>query len=150
MKRVTWSLGTSTRTAAEFVALLRVHGIEQVADVRRFPRSRRHEQYNREAFARLLKRAGVSYRWLGDALGGYRAGGYEAYTATGAFADGMTQLEQMAADRPTAFVCAERLPWKCHRRFIGQALADRGWDVRHIVEEGRTWQPRAQQTQLGL
>ncbi|MFQ6058428.1 MAG: DUF488 family protein, partial [Anaerolineae bacterium] len=75
-------------------------------------------------------------------LGGYRSGGYEAYTESETFAEGLRRLEEVAATRQVAVACSERLPWKCHRRFIGRALVQRGWEVRHIIDIEREWVPR--------
>lgn len=112
-----------------------------VADVRRFPVSRRYPHFTREALAGSLRGAGTAYSWLGDDLGGYRSGGYGAYRQTVTFARGLCRLEALAASSPTAILCAERLPWRCHRRFIATALRHRDWEVVHILEPERTWIP---------
>jgi uncharacterized protein (DUF488 family) len=138
---VIFTLGTSTRTPEEFVACCRAFGVRRIADVRRFPTSRTFPQFVREAFATFLRDAGIEYAHLGPALGGYRPGGYEAYTATPAFAAGLAELERLARGAPTAVVCSERLPWRCHRRFIARALEARGWRVVHIIEPHRVWMP---------
>ena len=88
-----------------------------------------------------LRGAGTAYSWLGDDLGGYRSGGYGAYRQTVTFARGLCRLEPLAASSPTAILYAERLPWRCHRRFIATALRHRGWEVIHILEPDRTWTP---------
>jgi uncharacterized protein (DUF488 family) len=141
--RTIWSLGTSNRSLAEFVAVLKHYRIETVADVRHFPKSR-FGHFRRETFDAGLAERGIAYVWLGEELGGYRKGGYEAYMRTDGFLRGLARLEALAAASRTAFVCAERLPWRCHRRFVGQALAARGWDVQHVIEAGQVWQPREQ------
>lgn len=141
MKGVIFTLGTSNRTPEEFLALLAHYGIQLLADVRRFPTSR-FEHFKRENLARLCDEAGVEYVYLGDALGGYRAGGYPAYMGTEAFRAGLENLEALARDRLTAVTCSERLPWRCHRRFIGQTLAERGWQVCHVIDVERKWTPR--------
>lgn len=138
---VVFTLGTSTRTPEEFVACCRAFGITCVADVRRFPTSRKYPQFVREAFAAFLRDARIDYAHLGPPLGGYRTGGYEAHMATAAFREGLEALEGLARAAPTAVVCSERLPWRCHRRFIARALAARGWRVVHIIEPGRVWTP---------
>jgi uncharacterized protein (DUF488 family) len=73
-------------------------------------------------------------------LGGYRTGGSEKHMESPAFKKGLTQLEQAARARRTAFCCAERFPWRCHRRFIAQALERKGWRVIHILDRDRTWE----------
>ena len=138
-----YSLGSSTRSAVEFVQLLRLYSLELVADVRRYP-TNRFPHFQRNALSLLLREAGLDYVYLGDDLGGYRRGGYQAYTLTEGFAEGMVRLEQIAAQKRAAILCAERLPWRCHRRFIGFELERRGWEVIHIIDEKRTWQPTTQ------
>jgi uncharacterized protein (DUF488 family) len=136
-----YSAGTSTRTEAEFLGLLRVYDIRTLVDVRRFPTSK-FEHFKRENLERFLKRAGINYVYLGKELGGYRKGGYEAHLHTEEFSQGLKELEKIGLEKPTLFVCAERLPWRCHRRFIGNALRERGWEVLHIIEADRVWQPK--------
>jgi len=135
-----YSVGTSTRSETEFIGLMKTYGIKTVVDVRRFPTSRL-EHFNRKNLEVFLKREGITYVYLGDELGGYRKGGYVAYILTEEFMQGLESLEGLALNEPTVFVCAERLPWRCHRRFIGNALRNRGWEVIHIIETDRVWQP---------
>lgn len=137
-----FTLGTSTRTPEEFVECCRAFGIGLVADVRRFPVSRRYPHFSQDAFAAFLAAAGIGYAHLGETLGGYRKGGYEAHMRTGLFASGMEALQALLAASPGAVVCSERFPWRCHRRFIARALEDRGWHVVHILDARRTWTPR--------
>ncbi len=126
---------------AEFLALLRACGIRTLVDVRRFPASGRYPHFARDALARSLRRAGMRYLHLGEDLGGFREGGYETYMRTPAFAAGLKTLEFTARRGPTAIMCAERLPSQCHRRYIAAAMAQRGWDVVHVIEPGQTWAP---------
>jgi uncharacterized protein (DUF488 family) len=138
-KRI-YSIGTSTRSLDEFMALLRQYEIETVVDVRSFPTSR-FDHFKRGSLARELREAGFCYVYLGGALGGYRRGGYEKYMATNDYGEGLSKLAEIGGTSVTSFVCAERLPWRCHRRWIGQSLAKEGWEVIHIVDEKRTWIP---------
>jgi uncharacterized protein (DUF488 family) len=138
-KRV-YSIGTSTRRLDEFISLLRQYGIETVVDVRSFPTSR-FEHFKRDAFERSLRGLGFRYVYLGTELGGYRRGGYEEYMATPNYREGLSKLVEIGRSSMTAFVCAERLPWKCHRRWIGGSLMREGWEVIHIMDERRTWVP---------
>lgn len=140
MPRTIFTIGHSTRSEAETIELVRLWAIEGVVDVRRFPTSR-HQQFKRERMEQWLSEAGVTYDFLGEELGGFRKGGYEAYMGTPEFAAGIEKLEAIAAERPVAVMCAEKLPWRCHRRFIGDALRERGWEVMHVIECNRTWQP---------
>ncbi|MDO8136250.1 MAG: DUF488 family protein [Candidatus Brocadiales bacterium] len=80
--------------------------------------------------------------YIGKELGGYRKGGYEIYMRTEDFLSGIEELEGTARVNRTVFVCAERLPWRCHRRFIGQALEKKGWEVIHIIDEKRVWRSK--------
>ncbi len=126
---------------AEFLSLLRAYGIGTLVDVRRFPVSGRYPHFTRDALARSLRRAGIRYLHLGEDLGGFRPGGFDAYMAMPAFAAGLRTLEFTAGRSPTAVMCAERLPWQCHRRFIAAAMTQRGWDVVHVIEPDQTWSP---------
>ena len=136
MTKFIHTLGTSNRSPEEFIGLLRAYGIEMVADVRSRPASR-FPQFRREVLAQSLGEAGVGYAYLGKELGGYRQGGYEAYTQTYAYLQGMERLERLASRCRCAILCAERLPERCHRRFIAKSLEERGWKVVHIIEENR-------------
>ncbi len=142
MKRsdAVYSLGTSTRSKAEFARLLQRHGIEVIIDVRRFPTSR-IQHFNQQALVRLLADAHIEYLHMGENLGGYRNGGYQAFTATSEFRQGIDIVERAALKRRIAILCAERLPWRCHRRFITAELEKRGWHVEHIIDEEQTWLP---------
>ena len=136
-----FTLGTSTRTREEFLAVLEAWDIRRVCDVRSFPTSRRYPHFSREALSAFLEENGIEYIWMGGLLGGYRKGGYQAHMQTTDFKSGMEELERAAAEKPTAVVCAELLPWKCHRRFIAQALEERGWQVVHVIDARRSWTP---------
>ena len=129
------------------LALLAAHDVHRVADVRRFPRSRRHPQFNTDTLARELPAAGVAYRhW--PALGGFRRArpdsrntawrnasfrGYADYMASDAFVAALEALLADAREGPTAIMCAEAVPWRCHRSLISDALVARGVEVRHIL-----------------
>ncbi|MBN1423169.1 DUF488 domain-containing protein, partial [Candidatus Fermentibacteria bacterium] len=127
-----YTIGHSTLALQDLCAILRDHGISVVADVRRFPASRRNPQYARETLSSVLGDAGIGYVWLGDDLGGFRADGYETYMTTDGFGRGISALETIAGESPTAVLCAERDPAACHRRFIADELTRRGWEVIHI------------------
>jgi uncharacterized protein (DUF488 family) len=133
-----FTLGTSNRTWEEFINLLRAYKIEMVIDVRSFPSSK-FARFKRESMNPSLGEAGFGYSYLGKELGGYRQEGYEAYTQTLPYLVGMELLERMSSRCRSAILCAERLPWRCHRRFIGRSLQERGWEVTHIIDEKRVW-----------
>ncbi len=129
-----FTVGHSNRSPDALVALLRAAGVQAVADVRRFPRSRRWPWFDRAALEAALPAQGLAYRWLGDALGGYARPPYPAYVHTPAFAQGLARLEALARAAPLAVLCAER-DWRhCHRRFIADALCRRGWAVVHLLD----------------
>jgi len=138
--KLVYTVGTSTRSPEEFVELLTGHGVEVIVDVRRFPSSR-FEHFHREKLAKLLGEAGIDYIYMGEELGGYRQGGYQSFTATTEFQIGLKKLEEIARERKAAIICAERFPWRCHRRFIALEMEQRGWQVNHIIDKERDWLP---------
>jgi uncharacterized protein (DUF488 family) len=135
------TLGTSTRSLEDFLSILELKEITQVCDVRSFPTSRRFPHFSSQPLAASLRDKEISYHWLGETLGGYRKGGYKAHMGTPDFAAGLRELEDLASRAATAIVCAELLPWRCHRRFISAALEDRGWEVVHVLDASRNWTP---------
>jgi uncharacterized protein (DUF488 family) len=146
-----YTVGHSTRPIAELLALLAEHGVELLVDVRRFPGSRRHPQYGREALAAALAGAGIEYVHEPD-LGGRRPArpdsphtawrveafrGYADYMDTPPFHAALARLIERGAARTTAILCAEAVPWRCHRRLIADALVARGVAVYDILSPGR-------------
>lgn len=140
------TIGHSNRTLEDFLALLQAHGVEKVIDVRRFPNSRRHPHFNGPALAAALAAAGIGYRHIPE-LGGRRiprpdsihtawrtAGfrGYADHMETPAFQAALEVVIAEAAQVRIALMCAEALPWRCHRRLIADALVVRGIRVEHI------------------
>jgi uncharacterized protein (DUF488 family) len=149
--RVLFTVGHSTHPLAEFLALLGRHQIEAVADVRRFPGSRKHPHFHRDGLAVSLPQAGVKYHWF-EALGGRRAQAaghsenlglrnasfrnYADYMATPPFRVAVAELLDLARQKRSAVMCAEGLYWRCHRRLIGDTVVARGWTVLHILPAG--------------
>jgi len=140
MRRVTYTIGTSTRTADEFLSLLKLHNIELLIDIRRFPTSR-FEHFKKENLKTLLESNGIEYVYLGEKLGGYRRLKYIEYTKTEEFKTALMELENNLTRKNSVIMCAERFPWRCHRRFVSIELQKRGWDVLHIIDEKRIWKP---------
>jgi len=141
------TIGHSTRAIDEFIALLTDHRIQQLADVRTIPRSRRHPQFSKEALSVSLPAAGIAYRHVA-ALGGLRKPradstntawrhegfrGYADYMESSTFEQAVDDLLVWADAAPTAVMCAEAVWWQCHRRLLADALLARGRDVRHIM-----------------
>ncbi len=146
-----WTIGHSTRSADEFLGLLREHGIEQVADVRRFPGSRRVPQFNEAALRGTLESAGIHYVHLPE-LGGRRPvrpdsrnlnwrnaafRGYADYMETPEFRAGIDGLLELTKSGRTAIMCAEAVWWRCHRSLIADHLKSVGIRVVHIIGPGR-------------
>ncbi len=138
-----FTAGHSTRSAEEFVALLKAHRIDLLVDVRTVPRSRHNPQFNRDTLPETLHRAGTEYLHVAE-LGGLRkarpdstnAGwrnlsfrGFADYMETPEFEKGLARLMEAAKTSRAAIMCAEAVPWRCHRSLIGDALAARGVEV---------------------
>jgi uncharacterized protein (DUF488 family) len=140
-----YTVGTSNRMLVDFGNLLRYYGVQILVDVRRFPTSRfRH--FQKEHLESFCYQQKIAYHWLGELLGGFRSGNYDLYCETDDFKEGLKQLEHLALLDTTGLCCAERFPWKCHRRFIANQLEKQGWNVVHIIDKGTTWKPK--QTEL--
>ena len=141
-----WTVGHSVRPLDEFLAVLAAYDIELVADVRRFPGSRRLPQYAAPALEASLAEHGIGYCWL-PTLGGRRRPnpdspndawrhpafrGYADHVASEEFAEGLFELLMLAGGLRTAIMCAEVLWWRCHRRLIADVLVSLGAEVVHI------------------
>jgi uncharacterized protein (DUF488 family) len=123
-----------------FFSVLEAYEIKAIADVRRFPESRKYPHFNGDHLKAEAKGRNLFYQWFGELLGGYRSGGYEAYMQEISFQRGLQQVEHLAKKIPTVLICAERLPWKCHRIKISHSLTERAWNVVHVIEKNRIWQ----------
>jgi uncharacterized protein (DUF488 family) len=145
-----WTVGHSTRSSDDFRRLLTLHQIELVADVRRFPGSRRLPHFAAEPLALDLAQAAILYHWIPE-LGGrrrpsptsinqsWRVSAFRAYAdhiATEEFAVGLDELLMLASGLRTAVMCAELLWWRCHRRLIADVLTSLGIDVIHLRDDG--------------
>ena len=141
------TIGHSTHAVEEFVALLNSHHVQHLVDVRSIPKSRHVPQFNTDALATSLGVANIEYTHL-KALGGRRHSrkdsintgwrnasfrGYADYMATPDFAQGLAALIQIASTTPAAIMCAEAVPWRCHRSLIADAMILKGWEVRDIL-----------------
>ena len=135
-----YSIGTSLRSAEDFMEIISAYGIMAVIDVRSYPRSKLGH-FSRQPFSDLLRAGGIGYHFLGKELGGLRKGGYASYIITEEFHEGVRKLEAIAGKQTSVIVCAERFPWKCHRKWISRELHKRGWQVEHIIDKGKLWIP---------
>jgi len=144
------TVGHSNHEERHFIELLRGAGVELLVDVRANPRSR-YEHFNRSPLAGSLQAAGIGYEWLGERLGGRRSPapdsantawedeafrGYADHMASEEFASGLARLEELAAARRVALMCAEGDWTQCHRRLISDALVAGGHRVLHLGPEG--------------
>ncbi len=151
-----FTIGHSTRPIEDFLALLAEHRIERLVDVRTVPRSRHNPQFNRELLPPVLERAGIAYTHRPD-LGGLRHArkdsrntawrnpsfrGFADYMMTPEFERGLEELIDLAGRERVAIMCAEAVPWRCHRSMIADALTARGVPVTHIMGAGSS-QPHA-------
>jgi uncharacterized protein (DUF488 family) len=143
-----WTIGHSNRELDDFLALLHAEQIEHLADVRRFPGSRRHPHFNGDALAAALRDAGIAYTHF-PALGGRRStrnpstenagwrvaafAAYADYMLTDEFIRAFKELTHLARHSRTAIMCAEVLPWQCHRRLLADQFTANGWHVRDII-----------------
>jgi uncharacterized protein (DUF488 family) len=143
-----FTVGHSTRSLEDFIGTLKAHGIKALADVRKYPGSRRLPWFNAENLAIKLPEAGIAYLSFAD-LGGRRravAGspnsgwrnesfrGYADYMQTPEFQAALDRLIQQARQTPTSIMCAEAVPWRCHRSLIADALLVRGWCVLDLFD----------------
>lgn len=145
------TVGHSTRTWEEFLELLRAHGVKRVVDVRTMPRSRRNPQFNKDTLSTRLRGAGIGYVHL-PKLGGLRRAqrnsenkawrnasfrGYADYMQTEEFDAGLERLIKLSKDKRSSLMCAEAVPWRCHRSLIADALTTRGIRVEHLLSAKR-------------
>jgi uncharacterized protein (DUF488 family) len=149
-------VGHSTHPVEDFLHILKAHGIRRLLDVRTIPRSRRNPQFNLESLSASLHSAGIEYRHL-PGLGGLRRPrkdsintgwrnasfrGYADYMQSPEFAQNLNLLTEIASEAPTVIMCAEAVPWRCHRSLIADALVARGIPVTEILSATKS-QPHA-------
>jgi uncharacterized protein (DUF488 family) len=146
-----WTIGHSTRPLEEFLSMLHSFNIQLVADIRRFPGSRKFPQYNQEPLSASLSQNNIQYVDL-KSLGGRRKAkpgskntawrnaafrGYADYMETDDFKEGITELEKIALKQRTAYMCSEAVWWRCHRSMVSDYLKAIGWKVMHIMAPGK-------------
>lgn len=146
-KTVVFTIGHSTRPIADFIEIIKAYGIKQVVDIRTIPRSRYTPQFNEDTIRESLKAVKIGYLHM-SGLGGLRHAlkdslnrgwknasfrGFADYMQTGDFDESLEKLIETAAKRVTVIMCAEAVPWRCHRSLVGDALIVRGIEVRDIM-----------------
>jgi uncharacterized protein (DUF488 family) len=146
------TVGHSTRPVEALIEMLKAHGVTRVLDVRTIPKSRHNPQYNSEALERSLNEAGIGYEHI-KALGGLRHPrkdspntgwrnesfrGYADYMQTAEFESALDALVEAAAREAVAIMCAEAVPWRCHRSLISDVLTARGYPVEHIMSANKS------------
>jgi uncharacterized protein (DUF488 family) len=144
-----WTVGHSNRSLEAFVAILKAHGVERVIDVRRFPASRKWPHFNAANLSESLLAAGIDYAGMPE-LGGRRkalAGsphtawrveafrGYADFMDTEEFEDAFRHAAGLASEKRSTLMCAESLPWRCHRSLLADAFLARGWNAFEILSE---------------
>lgn len=149
IKPVIFTIGHSTRPLDEFIHLLRSHGVERVIDIRTIPRSRHNPQFNGDTLGPALRAARIGYVQL-KKLGGLRHAkadsknlgwhnasfrGFADYMQTSEFEAGLERAIRLGEEKPSALMCAEAVPWRCHRSMVADALTVRGFAVEHIMSE---------------
>ena len=149
---VLMTIGHSTRSAGDFIHLLKSNGIKRLVDVRTVPRSRHNPQFNRTALSPTLHSARLHYTYM-PGLGGFRHSrsdsintgwhnssfrGFADYMQTPEFEESLVALIELAQQERTAIMCAEAVPWRCHRSLIADALLARGIEVHEITGVART------------
>jgi uncharacterized protein (DUF488 family) len=151
-RALVFTIGHSTRSIETFIEMLKAHGVKQLVDVRTIPRSRHNPQFNRDALPETLLQAGIGYTHM-EELGGLRHArkdslntgwhnasfrGFADYMQTPEFEAGLKTLIQTAKREQVAIMCAEAVPWRCHRSLIGDALQARGISVEDIMSATKT------------
>ena len=149
MPKLIYTIGHSTHPIEDFVDLLKSYEIEMLIDVRTIPKSRHNPQFNKETLETVLKEFGIQYHHLSK-LGGLRHTtkesvnigwhnpsfrGFADYMQTPSFLEGIEELEVFGKKYKTAIMCAEAVPWRCHRSLIADALTLRKWKVFHIISK---------------
>lgn len=142
-----WTIGHSTHSFDEFIALLQSFNIEQLVDIRRFPGSRKFPQFNKANLEQLIPAHKMTYIYL-ETLGGRRKANpnsknttwhnasfraYADYMETLQFKEGLDTLEKLAVQKRSAIMCSEAVWWRCHRSMVSDALKAKGWKVMHIM-----------------
>ncbi|MCG2462542.1 DUF488 domain-containing protein [Flavobacteriaceae bacterium F89] len=146
-EKTIWTIGHSTRTIEQFIGMLKYFSISLLIDIRRFPGSRKHPHFNRDNLQVSLRENEIDYMHF-EALGGRRKispdstntawrnpsfKAYADYMETTIFKNSIAELEKVASQQHTAYMCSEAVWWRCHRSLVSDVLKARGWKVMHIM-----------------
>jgi len=157
MATTLYTIGHSSRDIGELIDVLAASGVGMLVDVRAFPRSRRHPQFNQRALEAALGARGIGYSWRGEALGGFRTPrpdsrhvalrvaafrGFADYMESAAFETALAEVLRQAERERLAIMCAEREPAECHRSLIADAALARGAQVIHLIDRGEAREAR--------
>jgi uncharacterized protein (DUF488 family) len=132
-----YTIGHSTRTLEDFIDILKHFGIELVVDVRKFPSSKKFPHFDKENLETELLKIGIRYLHYPE-LGGFRKGGYEAFTQTEEFNNAINKFLEIVDGKITVILCAEVLFWRCHRKYIANKLSELGHQIIHIFTKDKT------------
>ncbi|MBX3252511.1 MAG: DUF488 domain-containing protein [Chitinophagaceae bacterium] len=151
-EHIIYTIGHSTHSLDDFIAMLQSFAIKNLVDIRGLPGSRKFPQFDKENLEQSLEEYGIQYTHLKE-LGGRRKvhkdskntrwrnasfRGYADYMETKAFEKGIEELEAIALQAPTAYMCAEAVWWRCHRSMVSDYLKAKGWVVQHIMAIGKS------------
>lgn len=142
-----YTIGHSTRKLEKLIDILKNFKIEVLIDIRHFPHSRHNPQFNKEILEKELSENNIQYLWL-EKLGGFRKGGYLAYTETEDFKQGLKELIKIAEKKLTAIMCAEILWFKCHRKFVSDKLKELKFEVVHIFDKDKTQEHKFKENKI--
>lgn len=148
-KKIIYTIGHSNRPIDEFIAILEAFKVKHLVDIRSLPGSTKNPQFNAESLSRSLESYGIQYHYI-KALGGLRGKkkdsinmgwhnlsfrNYADYMQTESFLEGLNLLQEIASFDTTCMMCAEAVPWRCHRSLVGDALLIRGWEVEDLFSK---------------
>jgi uncharacterized protein (DUF488 family) len=144
-----YTIGHSTRSFEDFLKILKKYGINLVIDVRRFPSSKKFPWFNKENLEKELEENKIKYIHFPQ-LGGYRKEGYENFSKSKEFADEIKNLIKIIENKIAVIMCAELLFFRCHRRYISEALVNLGYKVVHIYDENKTQEHKLKMPEMKL
>jgi len=142
-----YTIGHSTRTLEDFIDILKYYKIQLLIDVRQFPGSKKFPWFNKESLEQELPKNKIQYIHFSE-LGGFRKGGYLAFTQTKEFINGIKKLLETIDNKTTAIMCAEILFWRCHRKYISEELVNQGIEVIHILNKEKIFEHKLKSKEI--